>query len=104
MQTPLPLEKSGVCPYLTDVWHLMAEVAWIRVRAERIEAFRLLHTQDDGSVNLGSRRHRDLCMVANVDRVCRLEAEESALRLEIDARVVLNRTDGPGHVSGEQLR
>jgi len=96
MQTSFPPEKSGIRPYATDIEYLMAEVEWIRIRSERIEAFRLLHTPDDAPLKLGSRRNRDLCMVASADRVTRLEVQESALRQEIDARVALNRNEGPG--------
>jgi len=96
MQTSLPAEKSGVRPYATDIEYLMAEVDWIRIRSERIEAFRLLHGQDEGQLRMGSRRHRDLCLIASTDRVARLQEEESALRQEIDARMALNRKEGPG--------
>ncbi len=96
MQTHVPPEKSGLRPYSTDIEYLMAETEWIRVRSERIEAFRLLHTPDDAPLKLGSRRNRDLCLIASADRVTRLEEQESALRQEIDARRALNRTDGPG--------
>jgi len=95
MHEQLPPENSGVRPYETDVEYLMAEVDWIHVRAERIEAFRLLHRQDEGQLRMGSRRNRDLCLIATADRVSSLEAEESGLRQEIDARRALNRADGP---------
>jgi len=95
MQTKSPTENSGVRPYATDVEYLMAEVEWIRVRAERIEAFRLLHTENEGQLRMGNRRNRDLCVIASADRVTRLEEQESALRQEIDARRALNRADGP---------
>lgn len=95
MNTPLSPEKSGVRPFDSDVEYLMAEVDWICKRAERIEAFRLLHAQEDVLPRLVNWRSRSVNVVVNVDRVTRLEAEESALRQEIDARVGVNRTDGP---------
>lgn len=95
MPEQLPAEKSALRPYSTDIEYLMAETEWIRVRAERIEAFRLLHTEDEGQLRMGSRRRRDLCVIASADRVTRLEEQESALRQEIDARRALNRAAGP---------
>jgi len=95
MPSPESPEKSGLRPYSTDIEYLMAEVDWIRIRSERIEAFRQFHNQGEVSWKMGNRRNRNLCVVASADRVSHLEKEESALRQEIDARRALNRADGP---------
>ena len=96
MQIPNSPEKSRLRPYETDVEYLMAEVDWIRVRAERIEATRLLEAQNRVTPRPGFWRNRVAVVQVSSDTVASLTAEEASARQEIDARVAVNRTEGPG--------
>ncbi|HOA12878.1 MAG TPA: hypothetical protein PLB35_04945 [Myxococcota bacterium] len=86
----------NVKPFATDLEYLTAELAWVHARTRRIEASQLTLEQDPVLARVQSGRIRAVYTDATASMAGQLAREEETIRQEIDARLALNRADGPG--------
>jgi hypothetical protein len=91
-----PVSQPVCQPFANDLDYLAAELDWIRIRAQRINTRRQLEDQNDPTVKPGYRRSQTSPYPRCPDSVDCLQEQEDARRLEIDSRLKLNRSTGPG--------
>ncbi len=78
-------------PFKSDMDYILSELDWIRVRGKRIG---LLAAAEERPTSPWRGRVRDTPPKCDCE-VKYLLAEEDALRMDIDARLKMNRKDGP---------
>ena len=88
-------EKSGINPFLNDIDYLTQELRWVELRSRRIELQRRLLEWDGVAEKGRLQRRQALSLLGSAGQVERALDEEVAVRKEIDARVQVNRTEGP---------